>query len=98
MKDRGGLGQLKAYLLRHRERADLDPGGLEGPEMVVDFSAPDVAPQVRAVEAVAFCQKVLDRPSLTLERFTHRTVAGRKLRPRRAPVCPQTPVVDLVAR
>ena len=66
--------------------------------MVVDFSATDVAPPVRAVEAVALGQKVLDACPAALGRFPHGAVAGRELRRRRAPVRPQAPVVDLVAR
>ena len=82
MKDRVGLGQLQAYLLGHRERADLGLGGLERPEMVVDISAADVAAPVRAVQAVALSQKGLDGPPL--EAFPHGAVAGRELRQRRA--------------
>ena len=65
--------------------------------MVVDFSAADVAPPVRAVQAVALGQKVSMDP-LALEGFPHRAVAGRELGQRRAPVRPQASVVDLVAR
>ena len=39
--------------------------------MVVDLAAADDAPLVRAVEAVAFGQKVLDGPPPTLERLSH---------------------------
>src|SRR5215213_11857201 len=66
--------------------------------MMVDVAAKDITPPVRAVEAVALGQKVLDGTLLALEGFPRRAVAGLELRPGRAPVRPQAPVVDPVAR
>src|SRR5919107_3150505 len=66
--------------------------------MVVDFCAADLAPSVRAVEAVALGQKSLDGPLVALERFSQGSVAGLEFRPRRAPVRPEASVVDLIAR
>src|SRR5919112_1315572 len=98
VEDRGCRRRLQAYLLRHGERTCLDLGGLEGPEMVVDFCAAHVPPSVRAVEAVALGQELLDGPLLALEGFSHGSVTGLEFCPRRAPVRPQASVVDLIAR
>src|SRR5215210_6932211 len=96
MKDRPCLGQLEAYLLRHRERPDLHLRRLERPQPMVDLAATDDAPLASAVQAVALRQKVLDGAPAALEGFSCRTVTGLELGGRGASVRADAPVVNLV--
>src|SRR5215211_6256917 len=64
--------------------------------MVMNVAAADVALPIRGIEAVALGQEVLERPGRALERLPHGAVAGRELRPRRAPVRARAPVANLV--